>query len=718
MNKIFNKNWAYILFILIIFEFFIHNKFIVFSDAGNTWFNPRYNLSNLFFTWSNLHGYGDYLANNITGIPIIGYYAILSLISTEPEVIQKLSWIIFCIGFGIPALIIINKYLKNIYNSLFAVLFLLFNHVAQIYFWGRQNFTHFLIFPYFFGIYFYIRYLKTSKLAYLIKISLLWFIFGFGFTQPAFFISFPIILFIMFLFVIPVCENKLKFLTDHLVFAIFFVGINYGYLSALVTGGKEILDFAINTYSPNNYIPIFQDLRSMNVLYSLTNFSSGYDNYLWNNNFFLVMITLTIILCFYTLSGVIKKSINKIDTRIYLSIGAIFIIYLFFTKGISYPFSSVSIALFNHKLLYMLRDFKDKFSTGYSLIFSLIYILALRSGGIKTKYFLYFYTIILCSIFILGLWIVNPNQDSNTFVYLQNLPILRNKSSRILNLPLTNYSYFYTSDPPYASDSPFRNIFGKDVIFCTWQGQDKLTLDIRNMFVKNIFNQEVFFNYLKTYNIQYILLHNNSSVNDDTNIQYYSKTLSSLPYLNLITTTNYNSLYEFKEFYPRVIANHSIFTKINPIKYTVNLNKVSGDEKISLLEGYHAKWKAYLLKYNEKEQCLDAQKFANTDTLECQNSGYKFIQSDDIGLVPRKEIHVPNIKDLTYANSWIINSDLIKKQFPAEYYRINKDGSIDLNIVLYFEPQNNYYLGMLVSGLFIILSLTLIYVLKKRTVKS
>lgn len=52
-----------------------------------------------------------------------------------------------------------------------------------------------------------------------------------------------------------------------------------------------------------------------------------------------------------------------------------------------------------------------------------------------------------------------------------------------------------------------------------------------------------------------------------------------------------------------------------------------------------------------------------------------------------------------WANSWVINPEYIKENFPKKYYQENSDGSIDVDLILYFKPQLNFYRGLLISGL-------------------
>ena len=45
-----------------------------------------------------------------------------------------------------------------------------------------------------------------------------------------------------------------------------------------------------------------------------------------------------------------------------------------------------------------------------------------------------------------------------------------------------------------------------------------------------------------------------------------------------------------------------------------------------------------------------------------------------------------------YANGRTLDADYIKKNFPKDYYKENPDGSIDVNLTLYFKPQSYFYL--------------------------
>ncbi len=51
-----------------------------------------------------------------------------------------------------------------------------------------------------------------------------------------------------------------------------------------------------------------------------------------------------------------------------------------------------------------------------------------------------------------------------------------------------------------------------------------------------------------------------------------------------------------------------------------------------------------------------------------------------------------------YANQWMIDPVSIKKNFDKSYYKENSDGSIDIELTLYFKPQLYFYLGVIISS--------------------
>jgi hypothetical protein len=49
-------------------------------------------------------------------------------------------------------------------------------------------------------------------------------------------------------------------------------------------------------------------------------------------------------------------------------------------------------------------------------------------------------------------------------------------------------------------------------------------------------------------------------------------------------------------------------------------------------------------------------------------------------------------------NMWTLDADYIRKNISPHYYSSNSDGSIDVEMTLYFKPQGYFYAGLLASG--------------------
>ena len=56
-----------------------------------------------------------------------------------------------------------------------------------------------------------------------------------------------------------------------------------------------------------------------------------------------------------------------------------------------------------------------------------------------------------------------------------------------------------------------------------------------------------------------------------------------------------------------------------------------------------------------------------------------------------------------YANSWSVNPELICNENPACV--LNADGSYDFELILEFRGQNVYYIGLLITGISILIGL-------------
>jgi len=105
--------------------------------------------------------------------------------------------------------------------------------------------------------------------------------------------------------------------------------------------------------------------------------------------------------------------------------------------------------------------------------------------------------------------------------------------------------------------------------------------------------------------------------------------------------------------------------------------------------------------------CQSSEVFKYASVTECQNNE-KFFEGEELSYLYKKPILDDTHKMVNdYANQWTIDPDYIKANFNKSYYQQiceveNPDGSIDVELILYFKVQSYFYLGLAISGIVLI----------------
>lgn len=127
----------------------------------------------------------------------------------------------------------------------------------------------------------------------------------------------------------------------------------------------------------------------------------------------------------------------------------------------------------------------------------------------------------------------------------------------------------------------------------------------------------------------------------------------------------------------------------NPTTYSIDLKNISEPTYVNFSEKYHPDWK------------IRAGEFQWFDALTQKN--YFFPDN----------IHSENDAQL---NSFLIDPIYIKQNFSEDTYMVNPDGSVNLELTLYFKPQAYYFVGLLVSTAVFIVSI--IFLLYSRIIRN
>lgn len=182
--------------------------------------------------------------------------------------------------------------------------------------------------------------------------------------------------------------------------------------------------------------------------------------------------------------------------------------------------------------------------------------------------------------------------------------------------------------------------------------------------------------FVKKYNLNYIVV-TKDLVSEYQDINVLPTWLNNNNYQKIKSFGN-NDIYLNKDIFKQILSfnNDISFDRKNAKDYLIYIKNIKKDSHDSLvfLESFSKYWNLYLRPLSENHNG------------ELAYLWKKSIFEDTHQLINQ------------YANSWTIDSDYIKQNFSKEYYKENPDGSIDIELTLYFKPQSYFYLGLIISG--------------------
>lgn len=203
--------------------------------------------------------------------------------------------------------------------------------------------------------------------------------------------------------------------------------------------------------------------------------------------------------------------------------------------------------------------------------------------------------------------------------------------------------------------------------------------------------------------IKYVVIPIKDIQNDDNFFRYYGNSrqyyideLRKLKYLKPADIGAKDLLvYKNEQYVSRMQGKSLTFKQINPTKYLVSIKGIKGSNVLRFNEAYHVGWKLY----GDHNLELRGQKIEHplSTTTEVLDD-YQFMQGEDINYLWQEPVFSQKHKETeSDLNEWVLDVSTIKKTLPKNSYRINRDGSIDVDLIIYFKPQSYFYLGLIVS---------------------
>ena len=230
--------------------------------------------------------------------------------------------------------------------------------------------------------------------------------------------------------------------------------------------------------------------------------------------------------------------------------------------------------------------------------------------------------------------------------------------------------------------------------------------------IVSIFNNEVTDRLLDLSSVKYVIipLYEKELGNDivggfGKTHQYYRDKLAAIKYLKKVDGIAPNILiYENSNFRPHiytteekelVVSTQSAkikavdSTAISPSEYRVWLSGIRNPIYLNFSDNYHPSWKVRAGNFNWIDVIINSNYFLSDLIHSKNNAGY---------------------------NSFYINPQEVCKQFACA---LNNDGSYDIEMRLFFKPQSYLYLGMIISGITLVLCLSyLVYYGIRKTTKN
>lgn len=729
---VFNKKVAIQLCIAILFFFiaFIinrlpHNSFVAGGDFYQL-INPSEHFSRYFYEWLNQFGQGSF--NTLSpAFPFYSIAALLDYLGFASETIAgfQMFFVLYLsyLGFYFSIKIIFPN-LKNNIRIGGSLLYALnsFTLTLFVYPWG---FTHHILFyifiPPLLSLFIRIFSKKEFVLRDLVLFALFFLLSTISYNNIAFFavlLFAQLLIFLMFFALRKIKLDKILlkkiivFALIYLIGAIYFLLpfylANSDYQNRLMHTAVYGVDlFAIVKNTSNSILNVFQlDINGFNSQPSLLN------------------LLYPLILFFL----IFKDSKNNRRSLILIISTALFCVFLFFAVRIHEPFVFLN-SLFYKTTFFALFRSPDKIFILLPFFYGMLLVGLLQQLRLK-KIFIYliFFVLLLAPYkFYTGgvidtLRNINFGSTEGYYNYVVQIPDEYYQVRRIINKENSNQSIISL---PYAvgnslnwSNYPKWHFLGQDVLYLLYNKNyiSANTFDhpmLETQFSFKDFNEkkgspEELLSLIKKFSGQFIFFHKDIVADwtaESLPTENALEKLKKSHQLDLVASNKYFDLYEVKKenLVPLINSDTAeFFKKINPSKYRVILH-LDQKENIIFNQSHNAQWKLYLAPHPLAPWCKSSETFVQNNPqgrggTECQNT-QKFFEGEELSYLYKKPIFDDTHKLVNqYANQWTIDPEFIKQNFSKDYYKENSDGSIDIELVIYFNPQSYFYLGLILSG--------------------
>lgn len=375
---------------------------------------------------------------------------------------------------------------------------------------------------------------------------------------------------------------------------------------------------------------------------------------------------------------------------------------IFLTKQSDVPFSTTYQWLYSHIPGFNAFREASKFYIitviAYSVLIGFFVDWLWTTQRNISKHIRYAITVIIAIVF---LWNLKPmiNGSIETLYVPRSKPedyvklntFLNNQSEyfRVLAVPVDSRWMVYTNTHPLVRFA--------EATETTWLPLTKNK--------PNFFDLSLADNLLDLSSFKYVIVPIKDVQNDDNFFQFYKpretyiSTLNKKPYLKRVSLGTADlAVYENTDFYPLIYTTKEkvnlkekpsfqqvSYKRISPSHYEIRVENISENTYLHFSQLYHPDWK---LRVGSLDQWSVV-----------KQSNYFYPE----------QYHIQNEAQL---NSYFLDLNTIKNS--SQYaFEQNPNGSINLNINLYFKPQASMNIGLLISAISVVIGLIYIVFIKK-----
>lgn len=699
------------------------------------------NLIRNLFTWFNQHGQGQYNPL-IVAFPFYVFQYILYNLGFSYANIANAIMFLFFVGSFYSfffAIKIINSnipgYLKLLGSAIYSINIFTFT-IFTAPWWITHHFIIYIFIPLL--IAFFEKLLNGCSLKNVAYFIIIFLISTLGFNNVAFLAA---LLFFQVLLSVALFATKkipLSLITAkrllfvfilQLILSIFFLlpffASQFEYISR-ITGGKVLGDIS----------SVF--LWTSNDAYSILSFTMVKDRYplvnLYSDSKIFIAISLAYII-FIIVAILYQKRKKETYWLPYLTV---LLLLLFLLMRGTAPFDKINIFLYTLPGFNLFRS-PDKLFVFYPFFYLVLLNLLLYYSKLSKKMIsamLIFILIVPIPFYIGGIPAYLSHENENGYKSTIQIPSEYYTIEKIVNkddkqLSIISLPYNVINSLNWVN-YPKWHFVGHDVLhllynkyYISANTYDHPALETNLSFKEynegNRVDKYKFLEILQKFSGKYILLHKDIDNYwiDNSKITYNTiKELEADNTIKKLDENEYFALYELDTNYliPLVFSdkNNLSFKKFSSVKYDAYIYNLTNKTNIEFHQSYNTQWKLYLEFNPGNSLCKPLEYYKNSNTTECEQTTQLF-EISDLAYIWQKSMSDDTHKMVNeYANAWTIDPEYIITNYPKEYYKKYPDGSIDIELTLYFKPQSYFYMGLMVSGIAFVICIGYLYKDRKK----